>query len=81
MLPCLQIFLILPNSSIAVFSSVTVSLLALNQGNIWLYEDSVLICGGSSGNVSPVKTFSVTDTYSEAPNNSINMDSIHYYSI
>ncbi|XP_056145864.1 protein FAM171B-like [Lampris incognitus] len=28
---------------VPVFSSITMSLLGLNQGNIWLYEDSVLI--------------------------------------
>lgn len=39
----------------AVFSSVTVSLLALNQGNIWLFEDSVLITGKTSGTVHIVK--------------------------
>ncbi|XP_076603397.1 protein FAM171B-like [Chaetodon auriga] len=31
-----------------IFSSVTMSLLALNQGNIWLFEDSVLITGKPS---------------------------------
>uniref|UniRef100_A0A674P340 Protein FAM171B-like n=1 Tax=Takifugu rubripes TaxID=31033 RepID=A0A674P340_TAKRU len=41
-----------------IFSSVTVSLLALNQGNIWLYEDSVLIRGRSSDTSSwPVVQF------------------------
>uniref|UniRef100_A0A672IDC4 Membrane-associated ring finger (C3HC4) 7 n=1 Tax=Salarias fasciatus TaxID=181472 RepID=A0A672IDC4_SALFA len=32
-----------------IFSSVTMSLNGLNQGNIWLYEDSVLITGRTSG--------------------------------
>ncbi|XP_037645539.1 protein FAM171B-like [Sebastes umbrosus] len=31
-----------------IFSSVTVSLLGLNQGNIWLFDDSVLITGKTS---------------------------------
>uniref|UniRef100_A0A672IBH1 Family with sequence similarity 171 member B n=1 Tax=Salarias fasciatus TaxID=181472 RepID=A0A672IBH1_SALFA len=31
-----------------IFSSVTMSLNGLNQGNIWLYEDSVLITGRTS---------------------------------
>ncbi|KAL7384614.1 hypothetical protein ABVT39_005604 [Epinephelus coioides] len=31
-----------------IFSSVTMSLLALNQGNIWLFDDSVLITGKTS---------------------------------
>ncbi|KAK2839506.1 hypothetical protein Q5P01_013246 [Channa striata] len=31
-----------------IFSSVTMSLLALNQGNIWFFEDSVLITGKTS---------------------------------
>ncbi|XP_069554946.1 protein FAM171B-like [Brachyistius frenatus] len=31
-----------------IFSSVIVSLLRLNQGNIWLFEDSVLITGKTS---------------------------------
>ncbi|XP_074514225.1 protein FAM171B-like isoform X2 [Sebastes fasciatus] len=35
-----------------IFSSVTVSLLGLNQGNIWLFDDSVLITGKTSGYVS-----------------------------
>lgn len=33
----------------AVFSSVTMSLLGRTQGNIWLFEDSVLITGKTSG--------------------------------
>ncbi|MEQ2244125.1 hypothetical protein ILYODFUR_013977 [Ilyodon furcidens] len=32
-------------SRIPIFSSVTMSLMKLNQGNIWLFEDSVLITG------------------------------------
>ncbi|TDH07159.1 hypothetical protein EPR50_G00120820 [Perca flavescens] len=31
-----------------IFSSVTMSLLGLNQGNIWLFDDSVLITGKTS---------------------------------
>ncbi|KAM3862148.1 protein FAM171B-like [Diretmus argenteus] len=31
-----------------IFSSVSMSLLVLNQGNIWLFEDSVLITGKTS---------------------------------
>nr|XP_046260582.1 protein FAM171B-like isoform X2 [Scatophagus argus] len=31
-----------------IFSSVTMSLLGVNQGNIWLFEDSVLITGKTS---------------------------------
>ncbi|KAM9347674.1 protein FAM171B-like [Symphorus nematophorus] len=31
-----------------IFSSVTMSLVGLNQGNIWLFEDSVLITGKTS---------------------------------
>ncbi|XP_042351124.1 LOW QUALITY PROTEIN: protein FAM171B-like [Plectropomus leopardus] len=31
-----------------IFSSVTLSLLGLNQGNIWLFDDSVLITGKTS---------------------------------
>lgn len=52
MLQSLQMSLILSDFSAAVFSSVAISLLALNQGNIWLYEDSVLISGRLFGNVS-----------------------------
>lgn len=55
----LQTSHILPDFSAAVFSSVTISLLALNQGNIWLYEDSVLISGRSSGIASFVFFFSL----------------------
>ncbi|KAK1902484.1 Protein FAM171B [Dissostichus eleginoides] len=31
-----------------IFSSLTMSLLGLNQGNIWLYDDSILITGKTS---------------------------------
>ncbi|KAF3695122.1 Protein FAM171B Precursor [Channa argus] len=34
--------------SLPIFSSVTMSLLALNQGNIWFFDDSVLITGKTS---------------------------------
>lgn len=40
----------------AVFSSVTMSLLGRTQGNIWLFEDSVLITGKTSGTVNAVKS-------------------------
>lgn len=63
MLPILHTSHVLPDFPFAVFSSVTMSLLAVNQGNIWVYEESVLIRGRSSGNVSSVKTFCFTDTY------------------
>ncbi|XP_011487864.1 protein FAM171B isoform X2 [Oryzias latipes] len=36
----------------AVFSSVTVSLLELNQGNMWLFEDYVVITGKAAGSSS-----------------------------
>ena len=39
----------------AVFSSVTMSLLGRTQGNIWLFEDSVLITGKTSGTVNAVE--------------------------
>uniref|UniRef100_UPI0037E844AD protein FAM171B-like n=1 Tax=Semicossyphus pulcher TaxID=241346 RepID=UPI0037E844AD len=35
-------------SRMPIFSSVTMSLLGLNQGNIWLFDDSVLISGKGS---------------------------------
>ncbi|XP_068427886.1 protein FAM171B-like [Clinocottus analis] len=35
-----------------IFSSVTMSLLGLNQGNIWLFDDSVLITGKTSDSAS-----------------------------
>ncbi|KAL6101276.1 uncharacterized protein ACO6RY_08238 [Pungitius sinensis] len=35
-------------SRMPIFSSVTMSLLGLNQGNIWLFNDSVLITGKTS---------------------------------
>uniref|UniRef100_A0A3Q2P0S5 Protein FAM171B-like n=2 Tax=Fundulus heteroclitus TaxID=8078 RepID=A0A3Q2P0S5_FUNHE len=38
LLPC-------KTSRIPIFSSVTIPLLRLNQGNIWLFEDSVLLTG------------------------------------
>ncbi|XP_023278859.1 protein FAM171B-like isoform X2 [Seriola lalandi dorsalis] len=41
LLPC-------KTSRMPIFSSVTMSLLSLNQGNIWLFEDSVLITGKTS---------------------------------
>ncbi|XP_071338849.1 protein FAM171B-like [Trachinotus anak] len=41
LLPCIT-------SRTPVFSSVTMSLLGLNQGNIWLFEDSVLITSKTS---------------------------------
>uniref|UniRef100_A0A4W6CYT4 Family with sequence similarity 171 member B n=1 Tax=Lates calcarifer TaxID=8187 RepID=A0A4W6CYT4_LATCA len=52
------IYTLLPCKTI--FSSVTMSLLRLNQGNIWLFEDSVLITGKTSGTMfrrSPVVQF------------------------
>uniref|UniRef100_UPI003AAAA4BA protein FAM171B-like n=1 Tax=Centroberyx gerrardi TaxID=166262 RepID=UPI003AAAA4BA len=44
------IYTVLPckTSRMPIFSSVTMSLLGLNQGNIWLFEDSVLITGKTS---------------------------------
>ena len=54
MLQILQTSHILSDFCAAVFSSVTISLLALNQGNIWFYEDSVLISSRSSGMVTLV---------------------------
>lgn len=39
-----------------VFSSVTLPLLRRNQGNIWLFEDSVLITGKPSGTVYILKS-------------------------
>uniref|UniRef100_A0A8D3C3U2 Protein FAM171B n=1 Tax=Scophthalmus maximus TaxID=52904 RepID=A0A8D3C3U2_SCOMX len=35
-------------SRMPIFSSVTMPLLGLNQGNIWLFEDSILITGKTS---------------------------------
>uniref|UniRef100_A0A669CLE2 Family with sequence similarity 171 member B n=1 Tax=Oreochromis niloticus TaxID=8128 RepID=A0A669CLE2_ORENI len=44
-----------------IFSSVTLSLQGLNQGNIWLFEDSVLITGRTSDASSqPVVSFPKT---------------------
>lgn len=34
---------------LAVFSSVTVSLLGVNRGNMWLFDDSVLVTKKSNG--------------------------------
>ncbi|XP_040914000.1 protein FAM171B-like [Toxotes jaculatrix] len=46
-------------SRMPIFSSVSMSLLGLNQGNIWLFEDSVLITGKTSDASSqPVVQFS-----------------------
>ncbi|XP_027138969.1 protein FAM171B-like isoform X1 [Larimichthys crocea] len=44
------IYTLLPckTNTMPIFSSVTMSLLGLNQGNIWLFEDSVLITGKTS---------------------------------
>ncbi|TKS67618.1 Protein FAM171B [Collichthys lucidus] len=44
------IYTLLPckTNRMPIFSSVTMSLLGLNQGNIWLFEDSVLITGKTS---------------------------------
>ncbi|XP_027138991.1 protein FAM171B-like isoform X2 [Larimichthys crocea] len=44
------IYTLLPckTNTMPIFSSVTMSLLGLNQGNIWLFEDSVLITDASS---------------------------------
>ncbi|KAG8000849.1 hypothetical protein GBF38_018113 [Nibea albiflora] len=59
------IYTLLPSKTnrMPIFSSVTMSLLGLNQGNIWLFEDSVLITGKTSGFVSvelsPVAAVSV----------------------
>ncbi|XP_019955336.2 protein FAM171B-like isoform X1 [Paralichthys olivaceus] len=51
LLPC-------KTSRMPIFSSVTMSLLGLNQGNIWLFEDSVLITGKTSDALSqPVVQF------------------------
>ncbi|XP_034430624.1 protein FAM171B-like isoform X1 [Hippoglossus hippoglossus] len=51
LLPC-------KTSRMPIFSSVTISLLGLNQGNIWLFEDSVLITGKTSEALSqPVVQF------------------------
>uniref|UniRef100_A0A8C7WZD7 Uncharacterized protein n=1 Tax=Oryzias sinensis TaxID=183150 RepID=A0A8C7WZD7_9TELE len=56
-----------------VFSSVTVSLLELNQGNMWLFEDYVVITGKAAGTVkSRYTSFCVTfprlqDTYMTIP--------------
>lgn len=52
MLQILQMSHILSDFSTAVFSSAAISLLALTQGNIWLFENSVLISGRLFGNVS-----------------------------
>ncbi|XP_042282428.1 protein FAM171B-like [Thunnus maccoyii] len=54
------IYTVLPckTSRIPIFSSVTMSLLGLNQGNIWLFEDSVLITGKiSDASLRPVVQF------------------------
>uniref|UniRef100_A0A1A7XXR1 Family with sequence similarity 171, member B n=2 Tax=Iconisemion striatum TaxID=60296 RepID=A0A1A7XXR1_9TELE len=40
-----------------IFSSLTVSLLRMSQGNIWLFEDSVLITGKTDGPSQPVVRF------------------------
>ncbi|XP_045910139.1 protein FAM171B-like [Micropterus dolomieu] len=41
-----------------IFSSVTMSLLGLNQGNIWLFDDSVMITGKTSDSSSlPIVQF------------------------
>ncbi|KAG7502313.1 hypothetical protein JOB18_017532 [Solea senegalensis] len=45
LLPC-------KTSRMPIFSSVTMSLLGRNQGNIWLFEDSVMITGKTSDTVS-----------------------------
>ncbi|XP_062257909.1 protein FAM171B-like isoform X2 [Platichthys flesus] len=51
LLPC-------ETSRMPIFSSVTMSLLGVNQGNIWLFEDSVLITGKTSDALSqPVVQF------------------------
>ncbi|KAM3607575.1 uncharacterized protein V6R79_010049 [Siganus canaliculatus] len=44
------IFTVLPckTSRMPIFSSMTMSLLGLDQGNIWLFDDSVLITGKTS---------------------------------
>ncbi|KAG7237044.1 hypothetical protein INR49_032871 [Caranx melampygus] len=46
LLPC-------TTSRMPIFSSVTMTLLSFNQGNIWLFEDSVLITGKTSDASSP----------------------------
>ncbi|XP_047193387.1 protein FAM171B-like isoform X3 [Scophthalmus maximus] len=38
----------MPSEMLRLFSSVTMPLLGLNQGNIWLFEDSILITGKTS---------------------------------
>uniref|UniRef100_A0A665VFC3 FAM171 N-terminal domain-containing protein n=1 Tax=Echeneis naucrates TaxID=173247 RepID=A0A665VFC3_ECHNA len=51
LLPCVA-------SRMPIFSSVTMSLLGLNQGNLWFFEESVLITGKTSDSPSqPVVRF------------------------